>query len=94
MRYQALRKKDKEGDKEAWDLWMEINKPEIRMQPTEEMQKHMKDVPMDVRYRRWPILDTAQWEKSVGKRTGQLTDRSCKPFTKAAFLCWARAKQC
>ena len=63
------------------------------MQLTEEMSKHMKDVPMDARYRRWPMLDTAQWKKSFGKRTGQLTDHSRKPFTKAAFLCWARDKQ-
>ena len=93
MRYQALKKNDKEGDKEAWELWTEINKPENRMQLTEEMTKHMKDVPMDSRYRRWPMLDTAQWKKSFGKRTGQITDLQRKPFTKAAFLRWAIDKQ-
>ena len=61
--YQALRNKHKEGNTEAWDLWIALNKPENRMQLIEEMNKHMKDVPMDVRYRRWPILDTAQWAK-------------------------------
>ena len=32
MRYQAVKKKDKEGDKEVWELWMELNKPENRIQ--------------------------------------------------------------
>jgi hypothetical protein len=39
------------------------------------------------------MLDTAQWKKSFGKRTGQLTEHSRKPFTKAAFLRWAIDKQ-
>ena len=52
MRYHALKKKDKEGDKEAWELWLELIKPENRMQLVDKMKKHMKDVPMDVRYRR------------------------------------------
>ena len=46
-----------------------------------------------VKYRRSPLLDTAQWKKSFGKGTGQLTDHSRKPLTKAAFLCWAKDKQ-
>ena len=52
MRYQALKKNDQEGGKEAWELWMELGKPENRMQLTEDMKRHMKYVPMDVRYRR------------------------------------------
>ena len=60
MRDRALKKKDKEGDQEAWELWMELNKPEDRIQLTDEMKKRMKDVPMAARNRRWPVLDTAQ----------------------------------
>ena len=85
--------RDKEGDAEAWALWLELNKVENRPQLCEELQKHMKNVPMDARYRRWPVVDTAQWKKSFGKRNSQLTDHARKPFTKAAFLCWCQNRQ-